>query len=207
MFKRIKEFNENNTTLYFFIVMFILIVLLFTSSLKNRGKDNNDDKCTTISDVTSTNVKYTYDIKINKNAEIILVNVKRYGNKYLFEVIEKGEASYYYVYYTDVYKENNSSYYIFNENNFIAEIDNKYLFLEYLNDLSIGFTQEASNDEACYSDTITKICVDNTQTIILNKDDINITYKISNIGEVEDFNINIVTEPDEIDINLDDKVM
>lgn len=197
MFKKIREFNENNTNLYFFVTMFILIGLLFINSL---SKDNKDiDNNNTISSIVSSSDIYSYDMKINKPDEVILVSVKRYGNKYLIEKTEKGQVSTYYVYYSDIYEQDSTDKFIlFKGNSFVEELDNKLFYMDYIYELSYLGDKVTDDDKTCYdySKESVNICIDNDNIITLYTGNIAVTYDIDKEDDIEDFNVNISNNTD-----------
>ncbi len=205
MFKKLKDFNEKNTALYFFVAVFILVFVLFINSLSNRKtSDKGNNNSFTIND----SLKYAYDIKIKKNNEIILLNIKRYGNKYLLTKTEMGIESKYYIYYTDIYQNYVNEDYIIYNDEIIEDVDNKLYFVDYIKELVEGIESFNDNSKTCYlKDNTIKICAIDNMNITYENEDLFISYEIKN-DVVDDFNINIINSviTDEPKEEIDNKL-
>lgn len=203
MFTKIKDFNEKNTTIYFFISVVIIIAFLFVNSLSERKKENI---CTIPKDVVQKADNYSYDIKINNNNEVILLSIQKYKNKYLIEKTEKGYVYNYYIYYSDIYeKDELGNYNKFKGNSFVDGIDNKLIFIDYINELSLNSKQNSKDGTVCYdhNELPINICIDTDNIITYNYDNISITYKVNDVLNIEDFDI--IVNNNEVDEKVIEK--
>ncbi len=192
MFGKIKEFNEKNRNIYFFVAMLVLIGMLFINSLSGNKKTISND-CTTPSNIISNSYKYSYSIKIQKTDEVILATIKKYGNKMLIEKTEKGKLTNYYLYFSDIYEEDSTGkYIIFRDSYFVDGLDNKFFYIDYINEISSSVTGKTTDGKTCYTSNKegVYICIDDDDIITLTKGDITITYEISN-KNVTDFNVDL----------------
>ena len=192
--KKNEEFNNKKTVIYFFLSMIVLIVLLFVNSISNKGnKEEDDTNKNTCVNLISDNDKYQYNVKISKDNEIIILDIKKYGDKYLIDKTEKGIITSYYIYYTKIYVSSGSAF-IKYDGNILNGIDDKFLFLSYVDSMSLNSSNKVSdkciiNDEENY-----KICVINDNTLNVLYNDLNITYEVDSLGELKDFDVNIKDE-------------
>lgn len=202
MFKKIREFNDKNTGLYFFLAIFILVFSLAINSRFNKttDKDTNNKECTNVINTISDSEKYSYEIKINKDDEVVLLSVKKYAGKMLVEKTEKGKQFKYFIHYNDVYTENSDNKYVLTHiDNFIEGIDNKLIYLDYLNEISVKSKVEKTDNKSCYVYNLINMCIESDNVIKYVDDKLTITYTIGNIGDIEDFDVviddNIPNEP------------
>ena len=174
--KKNEEFNNKKIAIYFFLSMIVLIVLLFVNSISNKeNKEKNDTNKNTCVNLIGDNDKYQYNVKISKDNEIIILDIKKYGDKYFIEKTEKGAFVKY-------------------DGNILNGIDDKFLFLSYVDSMSLNSSNKVSdkciiNDEENY-----KICIINNNTLNVLYNDLNITYEVDALGEVKDFDVNIKEE-------------
>ena len=187
MIKKIKEFNSNNYQIYLFIsLIFILIVLSFNSFNKKESVKT----CLIPSQNLSYDENFSYNIEIDENA--INAKVKKYNNKYLIEIINGDITETYYVYYTDFYKKNDDNTYSkYDGSNIIGSLDNKYLFLDYLNDLSYGKKAYSNSNGYCYNIKNFKLCLNDDKTVNLEVNDMKVKYYVTETGSNTDFEIEI----------------
>lgn len=194
--KKNEEFNNKKIAIYFFLSMIVLIVLLFVNSISNKeNKEKNDTNKNTCVNLIGDNDKYQYNVKISKDNEIIILDIKKYGDKYFIDKTEKGIITSYYIYYTKIYVSSGSAFVKY-DGNILNGIDDKFLFLSYVDSMSLNSSNKVSdkciiNDEENY-----KICVINNNTLNVLYNDLNITYEVDALGEVKDFDVNIKEEKD-----------
>jgi hypothetical protein len=192
MLKKFREFNEKNKTINFFILMIILVGFLAFNFISNRNKKN---ECELPTSVTSKEKIYEYEMRITKGEEVVILNVRRYGEKLLVDKTEKGLQSSYYIYYTGVYqKDNNQNYLYYASNNIVDGIDNKLFYMEYLDEISLKSESKITDDNVCYDITNKSmvLCLNQkTSKIELNGTGYKITYEFSSFGEGEDIDVNV----------------
>lgn len=194
--KKNEEFNNKKIAIYFFLSMIVLIVLLFVNSISNKeNKEKNDTNKNTCVNLIGDNDKYQYNVKISKDNEIIILDIKKYGDKYFIDKTEKGIITSYYIYYTKIYV-SSGSVFVKYDGNILNGIDDKFLFLSYVDSMSLNSSNKVSdkciiNDEENY-----KICIINNNTLNVLYNDLNITYEVDALGEVKDFDVNIKEEKD-----------
>ncbi len=194
--KKNEEFNNKKIAIYFFLSMIVLIVLLFVNSISNKeNKEKNDTNKNTCVNLIGDNDKYQYNVKISKDNEIIILDIKKYGDKYFIDKTEKGIITSYYIYYTKIYVSSGSAFVKY-DGNILNGIDDKFLFLSYVDSMSLNSSNKVSdkciiNDEENY-----KICIINDNTLNVLYNDLNITYEVDALGEVKDFDVNIKEEKD-----------
>lgn len=194
--KKDEEFNNKKIAIYFFLSMIVLIVLLFVNSISNKeNKEKNDTNKNTCVNLIGDNDKYQYNVKISKDNEIIILDIKKYGDKYFIDKTEKGIITSYYIYYTKIYVSSGSAFVKY-DGNILNGIDDKFLFLSYVDSMSLNSSNKVSdkciiNDEENY-----KICIINNNTLNVLYNDLNITYEVDALGEVKDFDVNIKEEKD-----------
>lgn len=192
--KKNEEFNNKKIAIYFFLSMIVLIVLLFVNSISNKeNKEKNDTNKNTCVNLIGDNDKYQYTVKISKDNEIIILDIKKYGDKYFIDKTEKGIITSYYIYYTKIYVSSGSAFVKY-DGNILNGIDDKFLFLSYVDSMSLNSSNKVSdkciiNDEENY-----KICIINNNTLNVLYNDLNITYEVDALGEVKDFDVNIKEE-------------
>ena len=194
--KKNEEFNNKKIAIYFFLSMIVLIVLLFVNSISNKeNKEKNDTNKNTCVNLIGDNDKYQYNVKISKDNEIIILDTKKYGDKYFIDKTEKGIITSYYIYYTKIYVSSGSAFVKY-DGNILNGIDDKFLFLSYVDSMSLNSSNKVNdkciiNDEENY-----KICIINNNTLNVLYNDLNITYEVDALGEVKDFDVNIKEEKD-----------
>lgn len=193
MLKKLRELNEQNKTIYFFGLMILLLLFLVFNIVSNREKEN---ECTMPDAAVNSLYIYEYDIKITFEDQVVLLNVKRYGNKFLIEKTELGLLTSYYIYYSDVYKKNNETdmYEIYSDKNFINGIDNKYIYIDYLSEIIKNIDPTIEDDLTCYTKESNsfELCIDSSSNkLILEDGNYNLEYEFSNIGDLEDFTVDI----------------
>lgn len=194
--KKNEEFNNKKIAIYFFLSMIVLIVLLFVNSISNKeNKEKNDTNKNTCVNLIGDNDKYQYTVKISKDNEIIILDIKKYGDKYFIDKTEKGIITSYYIYYTKIYMSSGSAFVKY-DGNILNGIDDKFLFLSYVDSMSLNSSNKVNdkciiNDEENY-----KICIINNNTLNVLYNDLNITYEVDALGEVKDFDVNIKEEKD-----------
>lgn len=194
--KKDEEFNNKKIAIYFFLSMIVLIVLLFVNSISNKeNKEKNDTNKNTCVNLIGDNDKYQYNVKISKDNEIIILDIKKYGDKYFIDKTEKGIITSYYIYYTKIYVSSGSAFVKY-DGNILNGIDDKFLFLSYVDSMSLNSSNKVNdkciiNDEENY-----KICIINNNTLNVLYNDLNITYEVDALGEVKDFDVNIKEEKD-----------
>lgn len=192
--KKNEEFNNKKIAIYFFLSMIVLIVLLFVNSISNKeNKEKNDTNKNTCVNLIGDNDKYQYNVKISKDNEIIILDIKKYGDKYFIDKTEKGIITSYYIYYTKIYVSSGSAFVKY-DGNILNGIDDKFLFLSYVDSMSLNSSNKVNdkciiNDEENY-----KICIINNNTLNVLYNDLNITYEVDALGEVKDFDVNIKEE-------------
>lgn len=194
--KKNEEFNNKKIAIYFFLSMIVLIVLLFVNSISNKeNKEKKDTNKNTCVNLIGDNDKYQYNVKISKDNEIIILDIKKYGDKYFIDKTEKGIITSYYIYYTKIYVSSGSAFVKY-DGNILNGIDDKFLFLSYVDSMSLNSSNKVNdkciiNDEENY-----KICIINNNTLNVLYNDLNITYEVDALGEVKDFDVNIKEEKD-----------
>lgn len=178
MLKNLNIFNADYSKVAIALLFIILIIIL----LFNNKDTKNEVSCVEPSKVVKNYTNYKYDISIDFNNEKYNVNVIKYDNKYL---ITKDNIKYY-IYYTDFYKQENGIYTKFNDM-IIPGLDNKYLFINYIDDISYNTKVK----DKCFSNEVLNICVVDDNTINVVNNNFILNYVISDVGTVNDFNIKI----------------
>ncbi|HOO68182.1 MAG TPA: hypothetical protein PLC53_02305 [Bacilli bacterium] len=189
MIEKIKKFNESNKNVFFFILTLILIGFIIFSRIYTANKTT---ECITPTYVVDESNNYTYEIKVKKDDEIIILSISKYGNKYHVEKTEKGLLTNYYIYYSDIYEEDSSgNYIIFRDKSFIDGIDNKYIYIEYLNEVFSDIVATEEDLGLCYANESFKACInEDDNAIYATLGDIEIDYVSFNVGVAKDFDIN-----------------
>jgi len=192
MLDKLREFNEKNKTVNFFILMIILVGFLIFNFV---SKINKKDECELPTSVTENTNIYEYEMKITKSEEVIILNVRRYGQKILVDKTEKGLQSSYYIYYSGIYqKDNNQNYVSYAGNQIVENIDNKLFYMEYLDEISLKSEPKVTDDTVCYDITEKSmvLCLnEKTDKIELSGMGYKMTYEFSKFGEGEDIDVNI----------------
>ena len=190
MFSRIKEFNKNYSNIFFLVALLFIVIVLIYTAFTNKPKEK---ECVVPNKIVNNYNNYTYNIKYEKENEKIDLYVKRYGSKYLIEKNYNDTKTMYYIEYIDLLIKNKEEKYIKYNGNIIDDLDNRFLILDYVNDLSISSNYTSKNERACYLNTKNNlsICINLDNSIELTKDDIKILYTINNIGENTDFTVNM----------------
>jgi len=191
MFKKLRDFNESYSNLFFLIALLFIIIFLIYIAFTNRTKVN---ECVIPEKIVNNYSNYSYNIKYSNDDKNIAVYVKRYDSKYIFEVNENDIKNVYYLEYTDMLKKGTDDlYHKYNIKDIIEGIDNKFLILDYINDISLESTVTTINERSCYINRKNNLtmCISLDKSIELEKDDYKLVYTITDIGNVEDFNVNI----------------
>lgn len=189
MFKKLKEFNNNYANLFFMIALIFIIVFLGYIAFTNRTKKT---VCVTPSKILNNYENYAYNIKYTDEDEGATIYIKRYGSKYLLEVNKDENKTNYYIEYTDfLKKEYDDIYYRYNNNYIIDGVDNKYLFLDYINEISLDSTIVTKNERTCYVNRKNNVsmCINLDKSIELSKDNFKLLYTITDLGGVDDFKV------------------
>ena len=195
MFKKLKKFDEKASNIVFFVSLFIIIIFLFISSLRgNRGNSS----CNVLFEKPSS-ISYIYNVKLEdiSTSFVTSLKVRNYNNRYLIEKVEQGIGSNYYIEYASLYKEDTDGFYVKYRDDIIDGIDNKYIFLEYINNIAQGMSVEG--DSTCASNDDFKICVPSNNEIVFTKDNLRITYEYDRNTSVNDFDVSIKDENNEED--------
>jgi len=101
------------------------------------------------------------------------------------------------VYYTDIYeKASNNEYIKFRKENIVDNLDNKYLFLDYINDISLKSSIKDDNELTCYINRKLELsmCINLDESISVEGNAFELIYEINSVGEVEDFSVDINNE-------------
>lgn len=178
MLKKFDMFNQDYSKVAIALIFIILIVILVFNNRNNK----NQVTCPEPSKVIKDHINYKYDINIDFNNEKSKVSVVKYDNKYLITYDETK----YYMYYSDFYKEEQGMYVKFNDM-IIPGLDNKYLFINYIDDLSY----KSKVKDKCFVKDDLSICVVNDNTINVTSSNLVLNYEISDVGTVEDFDVKI----------------
>lgn len=195
MLDKIKEFNEKNNAIYFFAaIIFLVVALLFNGRSNNTNKDKEDNNDTVIEEKEEVSSNYTYDIKINKNEEIVLFTIKVFNNKYLLTKTELGKEQNYYVNYIDIYEQDAlGNYILFRGNNFVEGIDNKLLFWDYLEDIIDKSTKIEDTKTCLKNDEYNFTICPTSDGYDITSDAYNINYRKYDVDTTKDFNISLNT--------------
>jgi len=197
MFKKLNDFDKKYSTLFFCISLLIIIIFLAYFSVSNKDKQNI---CVVPNKLVNNYNNYSYDVKYTNNDKNIELSIKRYDKKYLIEKNEDGIKNTYYIYYTDILeKASNGEYIRFRKNNIIEDLDNKFLLLDYINDISLESSVTEEDELTCYINRKKEIsmCVNLDDSITLKGNDYNITYEVKEAGTVKDFNVDVNLEYEE----------
>ena len=191
MFKKLKEFDSRYYNLFFCIALLIIIIILVYISTSTR---QNMKTCTTPNDIIKDYTSYSYNIRFTDQERKIDLFIKRYNSKYLIEKNENGSKTMYYLHYTDLLEKSSDGTYIkYRKNEIIDGIDNKYLILDYINEVSLDSNINNESDLTCYINRKLeiKMCVNLDDSIELKGDNYSLTYKINEVGNISDFNVEI----------------
>ena len=191
MFKKLKEFDAKYSTVFFCISLLIIIVFLAYFSVSYRDKENS---CVIPNDIVNNYTNYSYKITYSKDDNNLIFYVKRYDSKYLIELHIDEEIRTYYMYYTDIYEKASNGEYIRFRNDYIVEdFDNKLLFLDYINDISLKSNITTDDELTCYINRKSEIsmCINLDDSITLKAKDYTLLYEIDGKGNVNEFNVNI----------------
>lgn len=211
MLKWFKEFDKRYSTLFFCFALLIIIVFLFYSNTINK---NDENTCTIPNSIVNNYTNYAYDIVITKNDAVSELYVKRYDTKYLVEKNENGVKSAYYIYHTDLLERaSNGEYIRYRKDNIVDGIDNKFLILDYINEISLKSTVSTDNELTCYNNRKIELsmCINLDNSITLEVDDYTIVYKVKEVGSIDDFdvdaNLNYESEIENITDESDNNVI
>lgn len=189
MFKKVKEFEKQYSTLFFCISLLVIIVFLAYFSVLNKDKEK---ECVIPNKLVNNYSNYEYNVSYEKDDKKAKLFIKRYDKKYLIEKEEDGANESYYVYYTDVLKKDDSGEYKVYNKSIIDGLNNKLLFIDYINDVSLQSNITTDNELTCYVNRKLdmSMCVNLDKSITLKGEDYRIIYEIESSGEVADFNVN-----------------
>lgn len=191
MLKMFKDFDKNYSTLFFCIALLIIIVCLVYSNVMNVNKEKT---CVVPNTIVNNYTNYAYDIVIEKNDVITKLYVKRYNTKYLIEKNENDIKSTYYINHTDLLeKASNGKYIKFRKDNIVDGLDNKFLILDYINELSLKSSVSTKNGVTCYNNRNLELsmCINLDDSITLEMNDYKITYTIKESSMISDFDVEI----------------
>ena len=191
MIKKLREFDKNYSSVFFCIALLIIIIFLAYISTFNKSKNT---VCEIPNDILSSYQNYSYDIEYVKDNRVIDIHIKKYGYKYLIEKTENSIRSTYYIYYTDVYEMNDSGKYVkYRSDNIVNGLDNKFLFIDYINEVSLSSAVNVDDNKTCYNNRKLGIymCLNSDGTILLKSNDSNVSYSIKEKGTITDFNVEI----------------
>ena len=189
MFKKVKEFEKQYSTLFFCISLLVIIVFLAYFSVLNKDKEK---ECVVPNNLVNNYSNYEYNVSYEKDDKKVKLFIKRYDKKYLIEKEEDGVNESYYIYYTDVLKKDDSGEYKVYNKSIIDGLNNKLLFIDYINDVSLQSNITTDNELTCYVNRKLdmSMCVNLDKSITLKGEDYRIIYEIESSGEVADFNVN-----------------
>ena len=191
MVKKLREFDRNYSSVFFCIALLIIILFLAYISTFNRSKNV---VCEIPNDVLSSYQNYSYDIEYVKDNRVIDLHIKKYGYKYLIEKTENSVRSTYYIYYTDIYEMNENGKYVkYRSDNIVNGLDNKFLFIDYINEVSLSSSVSVNDNKTCYNNRKSGVymCLNTDGTILLENDDYKVTYSIKEKGTITDFEVEI----------------
>ena len=189
MFKKVNEFEKQYSTLFFCISLLVIIVFLAYFSVLNKDKEK---ECVIPNKLVNNYSNYEYNVSYEKDDKKAKLFIKRYDKKYLIEKEEDAANESYYVYYTDVLKKDDSGEYKVHNKSIIDGLNNKLLFIDYINDISLQSNITTDNELTCYVNRKLdmSMCVNLDKSITLKGEDYRIIYEIESSGEVADFNVN-----------------
>lgn len=194
MIKKLKEFDKNYSNMFFYFSLLIIIIFLFYISTSNKS---NSDVCTIPNDIVKNYLSYSYNVVYKENDKTIKLFIKRYESKYLMEKEENGVKSTYYYRYTDLMeKASNGKYIKFRGDEIIPGVNNKFLLIDYINDISLESSVSEKNGLTCYNNRSLELsmCINVDKSVELKKDNYTILYEVLELGSVSDFNIEISNE-------------
>lgn len=189
MFKVLKKFNDNYSNVFFIISLIVIIVFLAYFAIMNANKPK---ECVMPDKLIGDFNNYSYKINYERDEDKYTLYVKKFENKYLFEVNHNDEKDTYYSHYFDLLKKNSDDIYIRYRDNYIIDgVDNKLLILSYVNDISYDSKRMENSDRTCYINSKNNLtmCINLDKSIELSKDDYKLTYEIVELGNVDDFNV------------------
>lgn len=189
MFKKINEFDDKYSNKFFALSLIVILVFLFYFAISNRTITK---ECTLPNKLVNETTNYSYEITYIKDNKIINLYVKRYNEKYLIEKVDDNIRSIYYIYYTDILEKASDGKYIkYRSDNILADVDNKFLILDYLNSVSLDSNISNEEDLTCYTNRKLNIhmCINIDDSIGVKMNDYELIYKITGKGNVSDFNV------------------
>ena len=205
MFKKLKNFDTKYSSLFFCISLLVLVIFFAYSSVNNRNKTN---ECVIPNKLVNNYTNYSYDVTYTKEDKEIALYIKRYDSKYLIEKLEDGVKSSYFLHYTDVLEKNTSGDYVrFRDYNIIDGLDNKYLLLDYINDISLESKITTDKELTCYINRKLELsmCINLDDSITLKGNDYILLYEIKEKGNVSDFDVNV--NLDYVENNIEDNLI
>lgn len=185
---KIKEFDKNFSNIFFLISLLFIIIFLVYARLNNN---NTEKTCVMPKDITQNYKTYAYNIKYEYGDDKIDLYIKKHRNKFLIEKHYNDIKDMFYIDYTDVFIKSDEKYIKYNMD-IIKNIDNKYLIIEYINELSEESTLIKKNERDCFvnpKENLT-ICINLDNSIELSKDDYKLTYTIDTSSDISDFSVN-----------------
>lgn len=189
MLKKINEFDDKYSNKFFALSLIVILVFLFYFAISNRTITK---ECTLPNKLVNETTNYSYEITYIKDNKIINLYVKRYNEKYLIEKVDDNIRSIYYIYYTDILEKASDGKYIkYRSDNILADVDNKFLILDYLNSVSLDSNISNEEDLTCYTNRKLNIhmCINIDDSIGVKMNDYELIYKITGKGNVSDFNV------------------
>ena len=203
MFKKLNDFDTKYSNLFFGIsLLIILVVLVYISATNNKSVKTCEMPANSVKDYSS----YSYSIKYTKEGNNIDLFIKKYGSKYLIEKNENDNKNTYYFHYTDLLeKASDGSFIKYRKNQIVNGLDNKYLILDYINEISLDSKVNNETELTCYVNRqlSIKMCVNLDDTIELKGDNYTLLYEIKDVGNISDFNVKIgnINDVEEIQSN------
>lgn len=188
--KKNKELNPVNLSISFGIVIFIILIFFIYFSSVNR----NNKVCKMPTEIVNKTNNYMYDIVYTKDNTVIDLSIKKYKSKYLIEKTENNIKTMYYIHHTDLLeKASNGKYIKYRKDNIIDGLDNKYLILDYIDEISLESKVTSENELTCYYNRKLElsICINLDETITLKTNNYQLNYKVREIGNVDNFYIDI----------------
>lgn len=176
--------------LIFFIILFILI-LTNNKSIKNECPKDNSEKVINI----EQNYSFRHEINIDEN--ITVLSGSRYNNEFRIDKINSGITTKYYIHFNDVYKYTEDSKWVVYNDNFIENIDEKLINLDYIKELiTEGKEQSRSELSMTFLHEKTNITIEVNYTkkgdldlIKIKKDNTIIKLKYYDFGLIDKFDI------------------
>jgi len=192
MFKKVKEilndkFDETKR-IRFFLVFYFIIFTLALIFIKTNNKEEVIEK-----EKLNNSSNYSFRYEIEYEAPLIVLSGSVYNNYMVFDKIVDGLREKYLIYFNEVYKLESDEY--IKIDYLIENFDNKLLNLEYIKDVIEEGTQVDEEGLEFFNEkrniNIKFSFLEDTEEILLTKDNINIKYIIYDYNKVKPFDINI----------------